>query len=159
VRKPTVLCLIEPSPHFHLARTELSEAGSTAEREESLRHDAATIWDTLNSSVPANRPTSQLNEENDSVLTVTRRNLSQLVAVCLAHQTKHAAKSVKTRSDPQDSTPKPTGLSDRQRLCAQMAEVVRRAGTGLERDARWKTGTAPGTRGPHQQNRAHFNDR
>jgi len=27
-----------------------------------------------------------------------------------------------------------------------MAEVVRRAGSGLERDARWRSGAAPGTR-------------
>ena len=31
-----------------------------------------------------------------------------------------------------------------------MAEAVRRAGTGLERDARWKSRTAPGTRGPEE---------
>lgn len=29
-----------------------------------------------------------------------------------------------------------------------MAEVIHRACTGLERDARWKSGTAPGTQGP-----------
>jgi hypothetical protein len=40
--------------------------------------------------------------------------------------------------------------SDRQRLHAQMAEVVRRAGTSVERNTRWRSQTAPGTRGPDE---------
>lgn len=83
-----------------------------------------------------------------SVLMVARTNLSQLVAVRLAHQTKRASKSVKTRANPQDATTAIPVQTDRQRLQAQMAETVRRAGSGLERDARWKFGTAPGTRSP-----------
>jgi hypothetical protein len=43
-----------------------------------------------------------------------------------------------------------TNQTDRQRLHAQMTEAVRRAGTGLEWDAWWKSWTAPGTRGPNE---------
>ena len=85
------------------------------------------------------------------ILTVAQRNISQLVAVRRTHQTKCAAKSVKTRSNPQDLTlsAKPTDQVEHRRLCAQMAEVLGCAGTGLERDARWTQAT-PGTRGPHE---------
>src|SRR5579872_788013 len=58
-----------------------------------------------------------------------------------------AVKSVKTRSNPQDSDQEPRDLTDCQWLCAQMAEVVRHAGTGLEWGAWWKSSlAAPGTR-------------
>lgn len=84
------------------------------------------------------------------ILEVTRRDLSQLVSVRQAHQTNRAAKSVKTHSDPQVLAPKSTDQTDRQRLCAQIGEVLRRTGTGLERDVRWRCQAAPGTRGPHE---------
>jgi hypothetical protein len=108
------------------------------------------IYNTLESSGLVGDTSKQRNSTPSSILTVAQRDVSQLIAVRLAHQTKRAAKSVKTRSNPQDSTAKPTGQTERQRLFAQMAEVVRRAGTGLERDARWRSGTTPGTRGPDE---------
>ena len=83
----------------------------------------------------------------ESFVTVTRKNLSKLVAVRRAHQTERASKSVKTRANPQDATPTPRVQTDRQQLSAQMAETIRRAGSGLERNARWKCRTTPGTRG------------
>lgn len=140
------------SCHF-FARVELSEAKSTAEHEESVCRDAAIVLDvrnTLGSPTLVQGPKGQHNNTTSSILTVAQRNISQLVAVRLAHQTKRAAKSVKTHSDPQDSTAKVIGQTDRQRLHAQMVEVVRRAGTGLERGARWRSGTAPGTQGPDE---------
>jgi hypothetical protein len=86
-----------------------------------------------------------------SILTVSQRSITQLVAVCMAHQTKHAANSIKTRTNPQDSNALETmECSDRQHLHAQMAEVVRRAGTSVERNTRWRSQTAPGTRGPDE---------
>jgi hypothetical protein len=96
-----------------------------------------------------------MTEDNIGIVTasllsrIVESDLSQLVAVRRAHQTKRAANSVKTRASPRDVTSdRPPEQTDRQRLCAQMAEVIRRAGSGLERDARWKSGTAPGTKSP-----------
>ena len=65
------------------------------------------------------------NPSASSILMVAQADLSQLVAVRLTHQTKCAAKSVKTRENPKGAI---TGLlvqTDRQKLCVQMAEVVR----------------------------------
>lgn len=137
----------EPLQCFHFSRTELSEGGNAADPKESLRRDAATIKDARNT-LKASTQTQGTASETDanSILTVVQADLSQLVAVRLAHQTKRAAKSVKTRANPPDATLKPPVQTDRQRLCAQMTEVVRRAGSGLERDARWRSGAAPGTR-------------
>lgn len=128
-----------------LRRTELSEGGNTDDLEEFLRHDTATIED-VRKTLRASTQTEGTAVAS-SILMITRANLSQLVNVRLAHQTKRAANSVKTRSNPQDAVLNPPVQTDRQRLCAQMAEVVRRAGSGLERDARWRSGTAPGTKG------------
>jgi len=138
----------EPLQCFYFARTELSKGGNATDPEEFLRHDAAKIKDAHNT-LKASTQTQGAASETDanSILAVAQADLSLLVTVRLAHQTKRAAKSVKTRANPQDVTPKPPVQTDRQRLCAQMAEVVRRAGSGLERDARWRSGTAPGTRG------------
>ena len=81
------------------------------------------------------------------LLTTAQSDLSQLVTTRRTHQTKRAANSVKTHASPQDSiSPQPAERTDRQSLCSQMAELIHRAGTGLERGARWKSGTAPGTR-------------
>ena len=94
--------------------------------------------------------TGHRDDNTGFILTTTPMSLSQLVTVRAAHQTKRAAKSIKTRSSPQDSDPKPAERTERQRLCAQMAEVVRRTGTGLERGVRWTSRTAPGTRSPEE---------
>lgn len=135
-------------------RVELGEAGDIEEQEAFTRRDAAMIQDVRNTLKMSaqNKGTASGDAEAGAasfLSTTTQVDLSQLVAVRRAHQTKRAANSVKTRASPHDAvstrSPEPT---DRQRLCAQMAEVIRRAGSGLERDARWKSGTAPGTRSP-----------
>ena len=126
---------------------------NTAEHEKFLRCDAATITgviDALRFSQPDQGTRGQCSDTTGTILTVAQRNLSQLVAVRLIHQMKRAAGSTKTRSNPQDLTPGTPDQTDQQRLYAQIAEVVRRAGTGLERDARWRSRTAPGTRGPDE---------
>ena len=94
--------------------------------------------------------TGHRDDNTGFILTTTPMSLSQLVTVRAAHQTKRAAKSIKTCSSPQDSDPKPAERTERQRLCAQMAEVVRCTGTGLERGVRWTSRTAPGTRSPEE---------
>ena len=96
-----------------------------------------------------NKGTTPGTDTTSFLSTIAQLDLSQLVAVRRAHQTKRAAKSVKTRAIPYDTTSaQPPEQTDRQKLGAQMTEVIRRAGSGLERDARWKSGTAPGTRSP-----------
>jgi hypothetical protein len=135
-------------------RAELGEGNDPGEHEEVIRRDAATIQDIHNLLKPTgqNGGATEDNTETDTtslLSTIVQSNLSQLVIVRKAHQTKRAANSVKTRANPQDATPdQPLGPTDRQRLCAQMADVIRRVGSGLERGTRWKSGTAPGTRTP-----------
>ena len=138
---------------FFSISIEISGAENTAEHEESLRCDAATIagvTDTLRSYESDQGIRDQGSDTTGLILTVAQRNLSQLVAIRLVHQTKRAAGSTKTRSSPKDLTSEIADQTDRQQLYTQMAEVVRRAGTGLERDARWRSRTAPGTQGPDE---------
>ena len=108
------------------------------------------VFDTLKLSGLIQDADGQLNNITSSIRTVAQENISQLVTIRLANQTKHATKSVKTRLNPQDFISKTTDQTDHQRLYTQMVEVVRRAGTGLEWDARWRSQTAPGTRGPDE---------
>ena len=78
--------------------------------------------------------------------------LERLVELRRSHQTQRAANSVRSRGEPktqksQDGQPTETSTAaKRQRLCVQMADVIRRSGTGLERCARWRS--APGTMDP-----------
>lgn len=133
---------------FSFFRIELSNTTTTAEHEELLRRDAAVIQDIRNT-LKSLKPTQHITEqqkETGSIVAVSRRDLSQLVAVRRAHQTKRAARSTKTRSNPHDTILENTNESDHQQLHSQMVEVVNRVGTGLERSARWRSGTAPGTR-------------
>ena len=134
-------------------RVESGERNNVGEQEEFIRHDAATIRDVCSTlKTPAqNKGTTENSIGTDTtsfLSTIARLDLSQLVAVCQAHQTKRAANSVKTHANPQDvkTSDQPQEQTDRLRLHAQMAEVIRRAGSGLERGVRWKSGTAPGTR-------------
>ena len=124
------------------------------EHEEFIRRDTATIQNTHDSlKTPIQNKGTTNDTETDTPLLsmVVQSDLLRLVAVRQTHQTKRAAKSVKTHANPQDATPyQPPVQTDRQRLCAQMVEIVHRAGSGLERDVRWKSGTAPGTRGPEE---------
>jgi len=121
---------------------------TTAELEESLCRDAEIIRE-VHKAIESSKPTRHTMEqqrEAGSILAVSRRDLSQLVTVRRAHQTKRAARSTKTRPSPHDAISKNADQSDHQQLHSQMVEVVNRVGTGLERSARWKSGTAPGTR-------------
>jgi hypothetical protein len=146
------LCPIEHLPSLSFVRTELGEGSDTREHEEVIHRDAATIQDMRNllTTTGKNRGVFKDNTELKAaslLLTIAQLDLSWLIIVHQAHQTKRAANSVKTRANPQDVTlDQPLGQTDHQRLCAQMADVIRRAGSGLERDTRWKSGTAPGTR-------------
>jgi len=132
-------------------RVELGEASNTGEQEAFAHHDAAVIREVRSAlEIPTQNEGITLETDTASFLsTIAQSDLSELVAVRQAHQTKRAAKSVKTRASPHDTASvQPPKQTDRQKLCAQMTEVIRRAGSGLERDARWKSGTAPGTKGP-----------
>lgn len=79
--------------------------------------------------------------------------LERLVELRFLHQTQRAANSVRSRGEqktqgPQDAQAAVTTAAKRQSLCAQMADVIRRSGTGLERCARWRS--APGTMNPSE---------
>jgi hypothetical protein len=143
--------LIQRSPNLAFVRVELCEDSNPGESDSHTLHDAATVLDTLTalkSSVREKTGAANEPENTPSLLSTTAQSdLSSLVAIRRVHQTNRAASSVKTRTNPQDSASTQTmERTDRQRLCAQMAELIQRAGSGLERDARWKSGTAPGTR-------------
>ena len=134
-------------------RVKSGERNNVGEQEEFICRDAATIRDVCGAlKMPAQNKgttTNSIGTDTASFLsTITQLDLSQLVAVRQAHQTKRAANSIKTRANPQDvmTSDQPREQTDRRRLHAQMAEVIRRAGSGLERGVRWKSGTAPGTR-------------
>ena len=122
--------------------------GDPIDQQDFFLRDVATIksiCDALRR--PTETPGLMAETNTYPVLKVARTDLSQLVAVRLAHQTKRAGKSVKTRSDPQDTIAGlPPAPTDHQKLRVQISEVLRRAGSGLERDARWRSKTAPGTR-------------
>jgi len=75
-------------------------------------------------------------------------DLSQLVQIRRAHQTRRAAKSVRPGAEDREKPEEPTAGSQRRKICMQMADVIRRTGTGLERGLRWKSGGAPGTKDP-----------
>ena len=74
----------------------------------------------------------------------------QLVQLRQAHQTRRATKSVRPGTGGHDEAGEPTAGSERRKICMQMADVIRRTGTGLERGLRWKSGGAPGTRNPKE---------
>ena len=76
-----------------------------------------------------------------------RVHLLQLVQIRRVHQTKRAEKSTQPNAGGSSEGPEqPTAGSQRRKICMQMADVIRRAGSGLERGLRWKSGTAPGTK-------------
>jgi len=75
-----------------------------------------------------------------------RVDLSQLVQIRRVHQTRRAAKSVRLGAERREEPEEPTAGSRRRKICMQMAHVIRRTGTGLERGLRWKSGGAPGTK-------------
>lgn len=73
---------------------------------------------------------------------------SQLVEIRRRHQTKRAERSVRPSAEDCKEAEKTTAASQRHKICMQMADVIRRTGTGLERGLRWKSGGAPGARDP-----------
>ena len=85
-----------------------------------------------------------------AVLLGGEQDISQLVAIRETHQTKRAARSTKAcKAQANDPTlPAPPTASQRNQICSQMADVIRRSGTGLERNTRWTSGNAPGTKDP-----------
>ena len=98
-----------------------------------------------------------LPQEHDPAVSVTPAGcdtLERLVELRFLHQTQRAAKSVRSRGEtktqgPQDGRPTETSAAaKRQKLCVQMADVIRRSGTGLERCTRWRS--APGTMDPSE---------
>ena len=74
-----------------------------------------------------------------------QQDIPRLVLIRQAHQTRRAAKSTKAGRASAPPAPGPTA-SQRHRICSQMADVIRRSGTGTERNTRWKSGNAPGTK-------------
>ena len=75
-------------------------------------------------------------------------DILQLVQIQQAHQTKQAAKSVWPGAGNREEPDKPTAGSQWRKICMQMADIIRRTGTGLERGIRWKSGVAPGMKDP-----------
>ena len=73
-------------------------------------------------------------------------DLSQLVQIRRVHQTRRATKSIRPSTEGCGGPEEPTAGSQRRQICMQMADVIRRTGTGLERGLRWKSGGAPGTK-------------
>ena len=73
-------------------------------------------------------------------------DLSQLVQIRRIHQTRRAKKSVRSNMDGREEPEQPTAGTQRRKLCMQMADVIHRANTGLQRELRWKSGSAPGTK-------------
>ena len=74
-----------------------------------------------------------------------QQDIPRLVTVREVHQTRRAAKSTKSGRASAPPAPGPNA-SQRHRICSQMADVIRRSGTGVERNTRWKSGSAPGTK-------------
>lgn len=74
-----------------------------------------------------------------------QQDLSRLVTIRQVHQTRRAATSTKACRASAPPAPGSTA-SQRQQICSQMADVIRRSGTGTERNTRWRSGNAPGTK-------------
>lgn len=72
--------------------------------------------------------------------------IPRLVTIRQVHQTRRAAKSTKDCKPSALPSSVSTTQSQRHQVCSQMADVIRRSGTGIERNTRWKSGSAPGTK-------------
>jgi len=90
-------------------------------------------------------------QEHGSVVSTTPvgcDTLDRLVELHFLHQTRRAANSVRSRGKPKTQKPQDTqptetsAMAKRRKLCVQMADVIQRSGTGLERCTRWRL--APG---------------
>lgn len=128
-----------------------SDTGTESDERLLWRADAAAIQATQ--STITNAP-SQEREPVGPAAPAGCDTLERLVELRLLHQTQRAANSVRSRGEPktqksQDGQPMETSAAaKRQKLCLQMADVIRRSGTGLERCARWRS--APGTMDPSE---------
>ncbi|KAI0629632.1 hypothetical protein C8Q77DRAFT_1065756 [Trametes polyzona] len=146
-----------------------------------LREDAAVVADTFAavalpalSSLPAD-PVRPFDRAVDAGL--TDLDLSTLVSVREGHETERARKGVRTRTDLQTLSPReplnaaiepldgahvgsiPQQESARQALIREMQQALREeqdrgAGTGLERDARWRAHVVTTTAGTQTRNSA-----
>ena len=72
-------------------------------------------------------------------------DISQFATIRRVHQTRRAAKSTRSSKASEPLAPSSV-LSQRHKVCTQMADVIRRSSTGVERGVRWKSGSAPGTK-------------
>jgi len=128
-----------------------SRTSLSAETDERLlwKADAAVVQDTQ--SITAN-PTARERVSTVSATTVGCNTLERLVELRYSHQTRRAANSVRSRGEPKlvqnGGLTGTSAAAERQKLCVQMADVIRRSGTGLERCARWRS--APGTMDPSE---------
>ena len=118
------------------------EESLPANEEQSRTKDTATIK--LARSAVKEVPPSNTAYKT-TVLEGGQQNISRLVTIRRLHQTKRAANSTKSCKIPAPSTPGPVVLQ-RHQICSQMADVIRRCGTGIERNVRWKSGNTPGTK-------------
>jgi hypothetical protein len=106
-----------------------------------LSDDAAHIARTLES-LPAPNTTQSCNPFQSALLDISSVELSQLVELHFAHQTKQAASGVhKTVSQPQSEKQKV--LSEKQILVQELEAIVKEQaeigpGTGVERAIHWK---------------------
>lgn len=130
-----------------LYSTKLGE--SLLDNEEQSRiEDMAAI--ALTRSVVKKAPPTSTGSQAMALFGGERQDISRLVAIREAHQTRRAAKSTKSCKTQLDNPvpPPPSAASQRQKICSQMADVIRRSGTGLERNIRWISGSAPSTKDP-----------
>ena len=97
-----------------------------------------------------NAPSTSTESRLATLIEDGQQDLSQLATIRAAHQTRRAAKSTRTYNTQADNStlPVPSTTSQRHQICSQMADVIRRSGTGLERNTRWTSGSAPGTKDP-----------
>ena len=97
-----------------------------------------------------NAPSASTESQPATLIEGDQQDLSQLATIRAAHQTRRAAKSTRTHNSQANNSelPIPSTASQRNQICSQMADVIRRSGTGLERNTRWTSGSAPGTKDP-----------
>ena len=73
------------------------------------------------------------------------KSLGRLAELRYLHQTRRAAKSVRSGRESKVQEPgavraaETSATTKRQQICSQMADIIQRAGTGLEQCVRWKS--------------------
>lgn len=116
--------------NLSFVRVELDEGSGIKEHKDFIHHDTAAIKDVrdvLRASA-WNKCITKKSIETDTTsfsLMIAQSDLSQLVMVHKVHQTRWAAKSVKTCANPQDvASNQHLEQTDCQRLCTQMTEFI-----------------------------------